>query len=70
MKVIDLLDSCQNECTAVYLYDSEDAWEDDEPYATFENMGEARSRDQVEVWYMDVNFVLHILVKERFEREF
>lgn len=62
MRVVDFVQSCQNEPSVIYIYHSEDEWENDEPSEVFDRLDEITLRTRVLAWYMDANFALHILV--------
>lgn len=65
MTLRDLLNTNTNELDTIYIYYSEDAFDELDP-DTETNRVNALSPDElnsvVDSWFMDVNFCLHVLI--------
>lgn len=63
MKFGELIYSNENDLARIYVYDSDEQWENDLPELVFNSVDGIR-RDllvfDVKAWYIDANFCLHV----------
>lgn len=66
MKLRELLEINTNELDSIYVYYSQDAYDDVEPDDEFDGEGnmlpDTDLRSKVTAWYIDANFSLHVLL--------
>lgn len=66
MKFRELWNTNQNDLEQIYIYLDEDQWENEAPEemlaADMRGVSDGYLRMYVDAWFIDVNFVLHVLL--------
>lgn len=65
MKFRELLNANQNELDYIYVYYTDDQWEEEVPEYMAKDANNVQPRDlksYVDAWFVDANFCLHVLL--------